>query len=218
MRRPVATSVLSACALTAVLGGCAAGGDEASSPPTADPAAAGSGAAAGSPPAGDGGARLTARLVDLEGAEVGVATLTETEGGMQVDVRVTGLPPGFHGFHVHAVGRCEPDSPSPADPSMTGDFLSAGGHIGAGEADHGEHAGDLPLLYVTEAGTGRLTAVTGALTRDRLTDEDGSAVVVHAGRDNYANVPERYAAGGPDEMTRNTGDAGGRIACGAVEG
>jgi Cu-Zn family superoxide dismutase len=215
MRRPVATAVLSTCALTTVLGGCT-GGDEASPSPAADPASAGSGAAAESPSAGSGG-ELTARLVDPEGAEVGVATLTDAEGGTQVDVRVTGLPPGFHALHVHAVGLCEPDSPSPADPSMTGDFLSAGGHVGAGEADHGEHAGDLPLLFVTEAGTGTLTAVTDALTRDQLTDEDGSAVVLHAGRDNYANVPERYAPGGPDEMTRNTGDAGGRIACGPVE-
>ena len=71
---------------------------------------------------------------------------------------------------------------------------------------------------MTEAGTGTLTAVTDALTPEQLTDEDGSAVVVHAGRDDYANVPERYAPGGPDEMTRNTGDAGGRIACGPVEG
>ncbi|WP_100498868.1 superoxide dismutase family protein [Geodermatophilus chilensis] len=212
MRRPVATSVLSACALTVVVGGCA-GADEAPSASTGGGTAA---ADSASPEAGAG--ELTARLVDPEGGEVGVATLTEVEGGTQVDVRVTGLPPGFHGFHLHAVGLCEPDSPSPADPSMTGDFLSAGGHIGAGEADHGEHAGDLPLLYVTEAGTGALTAVTDALTLDQLTDEDGSAVMVHADRDNYAHIPERYAPGGPDEMTRNTGDAGGRIACGPVEG
>ena len=215
MRHPVVPPLVSACVLTVVLGGCA-GADEAASGSTGGGTAAADSASA---PVSDGaGGELTARLVDPEGEEVGVVTLTEAEGGTQVDVRVTGLPPGFHAFHVHAVGRCEPDSANPADPSMTGDFLSAGGHIGAGEADHGEHAGDLPVLFVTEAGTGTLTAVTDALTPDQLTDEDGSAVVVHAGRDDYANIPERYAPGGPDEMTRNTGDAGGRIACGAVEG
>jgi Cu-Zn family superoxide dismutase len=212
MRRPVVPSVLSACALTVVVGGCA-GTDEARSG-----SSGGGAAAADSASAAAGSAQLTARLVDPDGGEVGVATLTGVEGGTQVDVRVTGLPPGFHGFHVHAVGVCEPDSPSPTDPSMTGDFLSAGGHIGAGETDHGEHAGDLPLLFVTDAGTGTLTAVTDALTPDQLTDDDGSAVMVHADPDNYANVPERYAPGGPDQMTRNTGDAGGRIACGPVEG
>ena len=214
MRRPVVPSVLSACALTVVLGGCAST-DVAQSGSSGEGVAAADSASAS---ADAGAGELTARLVDPDGAEVGVATITEVEGGTQVDVRVTGLPPGFHGFHVHAVGLCDPDSPSPTDPSMTGDFLSAGGHIGAGEADHGQHAGDLPALYVTDAGTGTLTAVTDALTLDQLTDEDGSAVMVHADRDDYAHIPERYAPGGPDEMTRNTGDAGGRIACGPLEG
>jgi Cu-Zn family superoxide dismutase len=212
MRRPVVTPALSACVLAVVVCGCA-GTDEAQSGSSGEDVAA-----VDSASAGPGSAELTARLVDPDGREVGVATLTEVEDGTQVDVQVTGLPPGFHGFHLHAVGVCEPDSPSPADPSMTGDFLSAGGHIGAGETDHGQHAGDLPLLYVTDAGTGTLTAVTDALTLDQLTDGDGSAVMVHADPDNYANVPERYAPGGPDQMTRNTGDAGGRIACGPVEG
>ncbi len=212
MCRTVVPSLLSACALTVVVGGCA-GTDEA---PSASTGGGTTAADASAPESGAG--ELTARLVDPEGGEVGVATLTEVEGGTQVEVRVTGLSPGFHGFHVHAVGVCEPDSQNPTDPSMTGDFLSAGGHLGAGEADHGEHAGDLPLLFVTEAGTGALTVVTDTLTLDQVTDEDGSAVMVHADRDNYANVPERYAPGGPDQMTRNTGDAGGRIACGPVEG
>jgi superoxide dismutase, Cu-Zn family len=213
MRRPVVAPALSACVLAVVVCGCAATDDEAQSGSSGEGAATVDSASAGT-----GSAELTARLVDPDGREVGVATLTEVEDGTQVDVQVTGLPPGFHGFHLHAVGVCEPDSPSPTDPSMTGDFLSAGGHIGAGETDHGEHAGDLPLLYVTDAGTGTLTAVTDALTLDQLTDGDGSAVMVHADPDNYANVPERYAPGGPDQMTRNTGDAGGRIACGPVEG
>ena len=158
---------------------------------------------------------LTAILVDREGAEVGTVTFEEAEEGTGVSVDVSGLPPGFR-FHLHAVGVCEPDSASPSDPSMTGDFLSAGGHVGAGESDHGEHPGDLPSLYVAESGTGSLTTVTDALALSDLTDDDGSAVMVHEARDNYANIPERYAPGGPDEMTRNTGDAGARVACGPV--
>lgn len=209
MRRAAVISVLYSCAVPLVVAGCA-GADEA--PATEDVAAAAPGSAA------EDADELTARLVDAGGAEVGTVTLSEDDEGTQVSVEATGLPPGFHGFHVHAVGVCEPDSVSPADPSMTGDFLSAGGHLGAAEADHGQHAGDLPVLYVGQSGSGDLTAVTDALALADLTDDDGSAVMVHAGPDNYANVPERYAPAGPDEMTRNTGDAGGRIACGVVEG
>jgi Cu-Zn family superoxide dismutase len=44
---------------------------------------------------------------------------------------------------------------------------------------------------------------------------------VHAGRDNYANIPERYHSHtedvlGPDSVTKATGDAGDRFACGVV--
>ena len=43
--------------------------------------------------------------------------------------------------------------------------------------------------------------------RDRL---------VHAGPDNYANIPTRYAAGGADAETKKAGDAGARIACAVI--
>jgi superoxide dismutase, Cu-Zn family len=205
MPRALASPLLSACAITLVAGCGGAGTPDANS-------------AAGTEETQAGTEGLTATLVDPEGTEVGTVNLSEVEEGTRVSVHVTGLPPGFHGFHLHAIGVCEPDSANPSDPSMTGDFLSAGGHIGAGEADHGDHPGDLPALYVTESGTGSLTAVTDAVTLADLTDDDGTAAMVHALRDNYANIPERYAPDGADEMTRNTGDAGGRIACAPVEG
>jgi superoxide dismutase, Cu-Zn family len=205
MPRLVTIPLLSATVLTLV---AACGSDE-------DGSGVDTAAGAGSSEAATD--ELTATLVDPAGAEVGTVTFSEEDEGTQVSVEVTDLPPGFHGFHVHAIGVCEPDSANPADPSMTGDFLSAGGHIGAGESDHGEHPGDMPTLYVADSGTGSLTFVTNALALADLTDDDGSAVMVHAGRDNYANIPERYAPAGPDEMTLNTGDAGGRIACGLVE-
>ncbi|MFW3172476.1 superoxide dismutase family protein [Geodermatophilus sp. CPCC 206100] len=208
MRRSSVPLFLSSSAVLLVVAGCG-GAEEA-------PAEAATGSA--SSPAAAGGGDLTARLVDAAGAEVGTVTLSEGEGGTRVSVEATGLPPGFHGFHVHAIGLCEPASVSPTDPSMTGDFLSAGGHLGAADADHGQHAGDLPSLHVGESGAGSLTAVTDALNLDDLTDDDGSAVMVHAGPDNFANIPERYAPAGADQTTRGTGDAGGRIACGTVEG
>ena len=209
MRRAPALWLLFPCVITLVAAGCA--DDQ-------DPVAASNEEAASDSESADTDDELTARLVDPEGTEVGTVRFTDEDDGVEVSVEVDGLPPGFHGFHVHAVGVCEPDSASPANPTMTGDFLSAGGHLGGGEADHGAHAGDLPVLFVDGSGAGSLTTVTDALTRADLTDDDGSAVMVHADRDNFANVPERYAPGGPDEMTRNTGDAGGRIACGTVEG
>jgi superoxide dismutase, Cu-Zn family len=208
MRRAVALTFLSSCAVTVGVAGCA-GADEAPAGPAAQAVAV-----AGTPPDSE---ELSVPLLDAGGAEVGTVTLSEEDDGTRVAVEATGLPPGFHAFHVHAIGLCEPGSASPTDPTMTGDFLSAGGHLGAAEADHGLHTGDLPSLFVGASGAGELTAVTDAFAPADLLDDDGSAVMVHAGRDNFANVPERYAPGGPDQMTRATGDAGGRIACGVVE-
>ena len=164
----------------------------------------------------DDGVEVT--LFDADGGQVGTVQLEDEDGGLEVDVAAGGLPPGFHGFHLHAVGVCEPDSADPADPAKVGDFLSAGGHVGADEADHGQHHGDLPSLLIDSTGSGRLTASTDALTLDELMDDDGTAVMVHASPDNFAHIPERYAPDGPDEATRKTGDAGDRIACGVVGG
>jgi Cu-Zn family superoxide dismutase len=210
MPRLVSASFLSAAVVTLAVG--CGGGDDA--PDDSSGGNSGTGAEASGGSSDD----LTATLADAKGAKVGTVELSTKDGGVEVSVEVTGLPPGFHGFHLHSVGVCEPDSVSPTDPSMKGDFLSAGGHIGAKESHHGEHPGDLPTLFVEQSGAGSLEFVTDAVTLADLTDDDGSAVMVHADRDNYANIPERYAPAGPDEMTLNTGDAGGRIACGVIEG
>jgi superoxide dismutase, Cu-Zn family len=209
--RPIALVVPFAAGVLA-LSGCGADDGTVDTPPAADAADT-----APAEPTSEGDA-LTATLMDPDGAEVGSVELVPADGGTQVSVTVTDLPPGFHGFHVHAVGACEPDSANPSDPTKTGDFLSAGGHLkGADDATHGEHAGDLPSLLVGPDGAASLAFLAPGLSTDDLLDEDGSAVMVHAERDNFANVPERYAATGPDQDTLNTGDAGGRIACGVVE-
>jgi Cu-Zn family superoxide dismutase len=138
-------------------------------------------------------------------------------GSATVSVDAEGMPPGWHGFHVHATGLCEPDSPDPADPTEVGDFLSAGGHLGADEAAHGDHAGDLPPLDVGQDGTASLEVTTDRFALEDLLDDDGSAVMVHSGPDNLGNVPSRYAPDGPDAETLAAGDSGTRIACGVIE-
>jgi Cu/Zn superoxide dismutase len=159
------------------------------------------------------GADAVAPLRNQAGAPVGQVTFTQTAAGVRVDSYVTGLAPlaEFHGSHVHTNGAC------------SGDFVaSAGGHWNPGGASHGDHAGDLPVLYADAAGTARAsTVVDGFTVAQLLADDGGVAVIVHAGRDNAANIPTRYtatgaSAPGPDATTLATGDAGGRLACGVV--
>ncbi|MFC4904660.1 superoxide dismutase family protein [Kocuria oceani] len=168
--------------------------------------------------AAEAGAASQAVLRDAEGTEVGTVQFSEVSAGTEVVAEVEGLDPGFYGLHVHGTGLCEPDSSAPGDPGTTGDFLSAGGHLGGDAADHPDHTGDLPSVYVTQDGLGFLTTVTDRFrVEDLVADEDGSAVMLHSGPDNFANVPERYAPEGPDRTTLRTGDAGARQACGVVE-
>ncbi|MGM7668597.1 superoxide dismutase family protein [Microbacterium sp. A93] len=163
------------------------------------------------------GSAFTAALQDTDGGELGTVEVGEAEGALEFTVDVSGLEPGFYGLHVHGVGECEPDSAAPDDPSDTGAFKSAGGHIGAEDTDHPDHAGDLPTLLVQESGEGHLTVRTDRLTAEDFGDEDGAAMMVHSKPDNFANIPERYAPEGADEDTTGAGDAGDRLACGVIE-
>jgi len=156
-----------------------------------------SGAARGGP-----GLQGQAVLRDKAGQQVGLATFTEQPDGVRIAVSATGLPPGPKGIHIHAVGKCEPP-----------EFTSAGNHFNPTGKKHGRlnpegaHAGDLPNLEVTPAGTARLDVTTKAVTLksrvpNSLFGADGTSVVVHAQAD--------------DEMTDPTGNSGGRIACGVI--
>jgi Cu-Zn family superoxide dismutase len=156
------------------------------------------------------GRRAVARLMDANGQKVGVVAFKERHGKVDVSAEVWGVTPEFHGFHVHEIGECVPP------------FTSAGGHFNPGDVPHGEHAGDMPSLLVNEDGTAELEFETDRFSISDLFDADGSAVIVHAGRDNFANIPTRYHSHtydvfGPDPDTLATGDAGGRTACGVVE-
>jgi Cu-Zn family superoxide dismutase len=168
---------------------------------------------------------LTASLVDASGARIGTATLSFALRGTQVNVEVQ-LPPamaGFHGFHIHSVGLC------------VAPFTSAGGHLGEDPSDpghrHRNHDGDLPVLLVNRNGHASARFETDRLAPAALLDGDGSAFIIHAAPDNYANIPATDPATGAarysnpnavpvypntttDEPTLRTGDAGGRISCG----
>ena len=154
-------------------------------------------------------------LRDTSGEVVGVVQLRPSRGATDVSVRAWDLAPGFHGFHVHAVGVCDPAAPD-------GPFTTAGGHYNPSGVTHGDHAGDMPTLLIMNNGRGQASFTTDRFTVHELMDHDGSAIIVHAGRDNYANIPTRYHSHtentfGPDSATLATGDAGSRSACGVVD-
>lgn len=149
-------------------------------------------------------------LHDAAGEIVGFVRLTKQGAKVIVRAQAEDLTPGFHGFHVHAVGEC------------VAPFTSAGGHYNPGGTGHGSHAGDMPNLLVLDDGTAQIQFATDNFSIEELFDADGSAIIVHAAPDNFANIPTRYQSTtegtfGPDSATLATGDAGARVACGVVD-
>lgn len=141
------------------------------------------------------GPMAVAVLHDARGGAIGRATAEAVRGGLRVTIEVHGLPPGRHGTHIHSIGRCDPPG-----------FQSAGGHWNALGAHHGTlnpagpHMGDLPNLIVDTDGRASLAVTVPGATMAGLLDEDGAAIIVHAGPD--------------DMLTDPAGNSGARIACG----
>lgn len=147
----------------------------------------------------------SATLMNPDGNVIGSVVFLERNDAM-VGIEVNldenhGLEPGAHGIHIHAVGACSPD------------FSAAGGHFNPTNAQHGfnnpagPHAGDLPNLTITDVPQQSLLTLTDRFTLgdgpNSLFDDDGSAVIIHAGED--------------DQMTDPSGDSGDRVACGVIE-
>ena len=148
-----------------------------------------------------------ATLVNVAGERIGSVRF-ERRGksrALRVSVSVRKLSPGFHGFHVHTVGKCEAPT-----------FMSAGPHLNPAAASHADHAGDMPALLVTRGGKAEARFTTDRFSLGQLRDADGSAVMVHALADNNANIPNDRYRPAPDAMTLATGDSGARVACAPV--
>jgi superoxide dismutase, Cu-Zn family len=171
----------------------------------------------------------TARMKDVDGDFVGVVRFEAKKGGkVEVQAKVNDVVPRgqFHGFHLHTTGKCDPNAVDPETDEKV-PFFTAGGHFNPTSEIHSEHAGDFPVLLVMNNGKAWEKFVTDRFKLSQLFDKDGSAVIIHEGRDNYANIPattdgeKRYHSHledvfGPDSLTKATGDAGGRFACGVV--
>jgi Cu-Zn family superoxide dismutase len=157
----------------------------------------------------DEDALASAFLVNSDGLPLGgvvIAAIEQIPDALGIWVFIwEGLEPGYHAFHIHSVGTCDEGE----------NFTTAGGHFNPAGGDHGTHAGDLPSIYAMANGGGGTFFITDAFTVEDLMDDDGSAFMIHAGRDNYGNVPERY--GSPDGDTLAAGDAGPRVGCGVIE-
>jgi Cu-Zn family superoxide dismutase len=150
------------------------------------------------------GANTRAQLIVRDRSVIGSVAVTQGATGVVVRIIAQGLPStargAWHGVHLHETGNCSSE-----------DFTSSGGHINPSDRQHGLlNAGgpdnaDLPNIWVGEDGTIHAELYTSRVSLNgyadmpALLDEDGSALVIHAGADNMQTQP--------------IGGAGARIAC-----
>ncbi len=131
----------------------------------------------------------------------GIVTFHDAPQGTNVCVEVTGLPSfqrvpgkppvGPHGFHIHEFGDCSIGNPE--DP-----FQAAGGHWNPHNQPHGNHAGDLPVLF-SNNGLARMCFYTNRFRINEIIDR---SVIIHESPDDYRTEP--------------AGRSGRRLACGLI--
>lgn len=130
--------------------------------------------------------------------EINFYSTTEKEkDAVKLNIEISGLTPGKHGFHIHEIGDCSAP-----------DGTSAGGHFNPSASEHGaptgehRHNGDLGNIIADDAGNAKVSITDETISLSGENSIIGKSVIVHAGED--------------DLKTQPTGNAGSRVACGVI--
>jgi Cu-Zn family superoxide dismutase len=133
----------------------------------------------------------------------GVVTLVqEDDGPTKVSVKISGLAPGKHGFHLHEFG------------DTTNGCISTGPHFNPEGKTHGapedsnRHAGDLGNVVAGADGVVSVELSDSQIPLSGPNSVVGRAFVIHELEDDLGK--------GGHELSSTTGNAGGRLACGVV--
>uniref|UniRef100_E2IH94 Superoxide dismutase [Cu-Zn] n=1 Tax=Aeluropus lagopoides TaxID=293749 RepID=E2IH94_9POAL len=147
--------------------------------------------------------KAVASLGSSEGVKGTIFFTQEGDGPTTVTGSVSGLNPGLHGFHVHALG------------DTTNGCMSTGPHYNPEGKEHGapedeiRHAGDLGNVTAGQDGVANVNVTDSQIPLTGPHSIIGRAVVVHADPDDLGK--------GGHELSKTTGNAGGRFACEIIE-
>jgi Cu-Zn family superoxide dismutase len=138
------------------------------------------------------------------GTPLGAVTFMDSAQGLVITPKLSGLPTGEHGFHIHDKGDCGPGM-NQGKPAAG---FAAGGHYDPGHTNKhlgplstAGHRGDLPVLVVDSRGDATEAVIAPHLTVEQIR---GRSIMIHAGGDNYSDTPAPLGGGGA------------RIACGVI--
>ncbi|CAH8616037.1 unnamed protein product [Heterobilharzia americana] len=121
---------------------------------------------------------------------------------VHVHAEFRGLKTGKHGFHVHEFG------------DTTNGCISAGAHFNPTNHEHGapedsiRHVGDLGNVVADADGNAVYDATDKLLSLSGPHSIIGRTMVIHENEDDLGR--------GGHELSKVTGNAGGRLACGVI--
>nr|CAI5844069.1 unnamed protein product [Callosobruchus analis] len=121
---------------------------------------------------------------------------------VKITGEITGLGQGLHGFHVHEFG------------DNTNGCISAGAHFNphgkdhAGPKDADRHVGDLGNVEAGSNGVAKINIEDCVISLEGEHNVIGRTIVVHADPDDLGK--------GGHELSKTTGNAGARVACGVI--
>lgn len=149
------------------------------------------------------GAAASAKLIGLDGKEIGRANLRAAGHGVLVEIDVHGLTPGPHAVMIHTTAACEPKKLfTSAGPDLSFVASKPHGYFAKG----GPRAGQLPNQFADDAGRLHAVMFTSAFTlgggKKSIFDRDGASIIVNAKADDYITQPD--------------GASGTRVACGTI--
>ena len=148
-------------------------------------------------------AHAVAKLIALDGKDIGKANFQATSHGVLIEVELHGLQPGAHAIMIHTTASCDPKKLfTSAGPDMSFEPTKLHGFLVKG----GPRPGDLPNQFAAADGTLHASMITNAFSlgngKKSIFDHDGASIIVHAKADDYTTQPD--------------GNAGPRLACGTI--
>lgn len=126
----------------------------------------------------------------------------DAKSPVEVTGDISGLAKGLHGFHIHEFG------------DNTNGCISAGAHFNPQNQTHGgpnheiRHVGDLGNVEAGDDGVAKVHIKDSIISLQGEHSVIGRTVVVHADPDDLGQ--------GGHELSKTTGNAGARLACGVI--
>ena len=135
---------------------------------------------------------------------IGSIEVYDSEFGLILVPKLSQIPAGIHGFHIHENPSCQNKK---MDDGKIIIFGNAGGHFdpqktGKHLGPYGNgHLGDLPAFILPEDLRNSLPILAPRLTANDIL---GHSIIIHEQADNYSDFPKKLGGGGK------------RISCGII--